>query len=90
MYELRLARRPFSELLKHLVKWLLLSVLQQMALVTWNQLGGSCLRNKIIYVFKKFGHQIAEVIMVNFYLCISSVSMLSLCSLNKTASCIIV
>ena len=60
---MRLAPRPFSELVKHLVKWLLLSVLQQMALVTWNELGGSCLRNKIIYVFKKFGHQLAEVTM---------------------------
>ena len=64
VYELGLAQRPFSEWLKQLVQWLLLSVLHKMALVTWKELGMSCLSSKIIYVFKKFGHQPAEVIMV--------------------------
>ena len=64
VYELGPAQRPFSEWLKHLVQWLLLSVLHKMALVTWKELGMSCLSSKIIYVCKKFGHQPAEVIMV--------------------------
>lgn len=56
--------KPLNSLVAYLIKRILISVLQKITSVTYNQLYLSWLKNKLMYVFKSIKRQAAKVIVI--------------------------
>ena len=56
--------KPLNSSVAYLIKRILISVLQKITSVTYNQLYLNCLKNKFMYVFKRVKHQPAKVIVI--------------------------
>lgn len=56
--------KPLNSLVEYLIKRILISVLQRITSVTYNQLYLSWLKNKLMYVFKSIKRQPAKVTVI--------------------------
>ena len=64
IYGMMQVLKPLNSLVAYLIKRILISVLQKITSVTYNQLYLNCLKNKHMYVFKSVKHQPAKVIVI--------------------------
>ena len=64
IYGMMQVLKPLNSLVAYLIKRILISVLQKITSVTYNQLYLNCLKNKLMYVFKSVKHQPAKVIVI--------------------------